>query len=143
MMKMILEHYTNRVGNKRFNLNFRDRLTVIMGDSATGKTLLWMKLASESAFRDDIVCFNYTAKVDILHEIKKRSNTLFVFDNADIILTPEIKRYIQDDESNQYILFGRDTDDLRLAAINIAELVVIGDEIKLNYFMMPDNKRLD
>lgn len=142
MMKMILEHYTNRVGNKRFNLNFRDRLTVIMGDSATGKTLLYLKLASESAFRDDIVCFNFTAKVDILHEVKKRKNTLFVFDNADIILTPEIKRYIQDDESNQYILFGRDTDDLRLAAINIAELVVIGNEIKLNYFMMAEDKRI-
>lgn len=143
MNNMVLEHYANRVGNKRFNVSFRDRLTVVMGDSGTGRTLLWMKLASESAFRDDIVCFNYTTKVDILHEIKKRSNTLFVFDNADIILTPEIKRYIQDDESNQYILFGRDTDDLKLAAINIAELVVIGDEIKLNYFMMPDNKRLD
>lgn len=142
MMKMILEHYTNRVGNKRFNLNFRDRLTVIMGDSATGKTLLYLKLASESAFRDDIVCFNFTAKVDILHEVKKRKNTLFVFDNADIILTPEIKRYIQDDESNQYILFGRDTDDLRLAAINIAELVVIENEIKLNYFMMAEDKRI-
>ena len=142
MMKMILEHYTNRVGNKRFNLNFRDRLTVIMGDSATGKTLLYLKLASESAFRDDIVCFNFTAKVDILHEVKKRKNTLFVFDNADIILTPEIKRYIQDDESNQYILFGRDTDDLRLAAVNIAELVVIGNEIKLNYFMMAEDKRI-
>lgn len=139
---MILEHYTNRVGNKRFNLNFRDRLTVIMGDSATGKTLLYLKLASESAFRDDIVCFNFTAKVDILHEVKKRKNTLFVFDNADIILTPEIKRYIQDDESNQYILFGRDTDDLRLAAVNIAELVVIGNEIKLNYFMMAEDKRI-
>ena len=63
--------------------------------------------------------------------------------DADIILTPETKRYIQEDRSNQYILFGRDTDDLKLAAINIAELVVIGDEIKLNYFMMPDNKRLD
>lgn len=143
MNNMVLEHYANRVGNKRFNVSFRDRLTVVMGDSGTGRTLLWMKLASESAFRDDIVCFNYTAKVDILHEIKKRSNTLFVFDNADIILTPETKRYIQEDKSNQYILFGRDTDGLKLAAINIAELVVIGDEIKLNYFMMSDNKRID
>jgi len=98
-------------------LEFADRITLVRGDSATGKTYLYNMLEDLRLLEEyqAIKLFNY--KSEEFHEnLKKCRNRFVVVDNADLILDNEDKRFINFDSSNQYMLFARNCDGLNLSA---------------------------
>lgn len=71
-----------------YQLKFWDRITLVGGDSATGKTYLYqlledLKLTEEY---NAIKLFNYKSE-DFHNELKKCKNK-FVIDNAELLLVP-------------------------------------------------------
>lgn len=98
-------------------LRFSDRITLVRGDSATGKTYLYqmledLKLTDEYG---QIKLFNYKSD-DFHQELQKCRDKFIVIDNADTILDDEDRRFINFEKTNQYLLFLRNCDGLNLSA---------------------------
>jgi len=98
-------------------LEFADRITLVRGDSATGKTYLYQMLEDLRMTKEyqAIKLFNY--KTEDFHEnLKKCRDRFVVIDNADLLLNDEDRRFINFNSSNQYMLFARNCDGLNLSA---------------------------
>ena len=55
--------------------------------------------------------FNYKSD-SLVAQLKKCRNNFIVIDNADILMTDDIRRFINFEFSNQYMLFSRNCDGL-------------------------------
>ncbi len=98
-------------------LDFSDRITLVRGGSATGKTYLYQMLEDLRMTKEyqAIKLFNY--KTEDFHEnLKKCKNRFIVIDNADLLLNDEDRKFINFASSNQYMLFARNCDGLNLSA---------------------------
>ncbi len=98
-------------------LEFADRITLVRGDSATGKTYLYQMLEDLRLMEEyqAIKLFNY--KTEEFHDnLKKCKDRFIVIDNADLLLDNEDRRFINFDSSNQYMLFARNCDGLNLSS---------------------------
>lgn len=101
----------------RYCLSFTSRITLVRGDSATGKTYLYQMLEDLRQLDNynAIKLFNY--KSDDFHNgLAVCRNKFIVIDNADTILDEEDKRFINFEKSNQYLLFLRNCDGLNVSA---------------------------
>jgi len=101
----------------KYHLEFTGRITLVRGDSATGKTYLYQMLEDLKQLEQyqAVKLFNY--KSDDFHErLKICQNKFIVIDNADTILDDEDKRFINFEISNQYLLFLRNCDGLNVSA---------------------------
>ena len=89
-----------------YDLMFDDRITLVGGDSGTGKTVLY-EMLEDLRLTDEykaIKLFNY--KSDNLSEsIKQCRDSFIVIDNADILINDEVRRFINFEFSNQYKSF--------------------------------------
>ena len=105
-----------------FDLELKSNLTFISSKSATGKTFLFHALEAWSLSHPEenilCLCHNDRIKMDISEKIKTCRNMMIVIDNADIILTDEIRKYIALDIRNQYVIIGRIVEGLLLTGKN-------------------------
>ena len=100
-----------------YSLKFGDRITLVRGDSATGKTYLYQMLEDLKMTREyrAIGLFNY--KTEEFHKnLMSCRHNFIVIDNADTLLNEEDRRFINFENSNQYMLFLRNCDGLNLSA---------------------------
>lgn len=104
-------------------LQIDNNITFISGDSGTGKSAVFSFLEEFAAENKCIKCFNYLDQNNSYKtSIKKSKGKLFVIDNADILLDDDTRSYIALDESNQYIIIGRNPTGLILDIDEIYEL---------------------
>lgn len=99
-----------------YDLQFDDRITLVGGDSGTGKTVLYeiledLRLTSKYK---EIKLFNYKSD-NFIEAVKQCRNNFVVIDNADSLITDEIRRFINFEVSNQYMLFLRNCDGLNVS----------------------------
>lgn len=115
--KMIYDTIEFQAAPFCYRLEFSDRITLVRGDSATGKTYLYQMLEDlrmtekYSAIR----LFNYRTK-NFHESLKKCSHNFIVIDNGDILLNEDDKRFINFNITNQYMMFLRNCDGLNLSA---------------------------
>ena len=89
-----------------YDLVFDDRITLVGGDSGTGKTVLY-EMLEDLRLTDEykaIKLFNYKSD-NFLETIKQCRDSFIVIDNADILIDDDIRRFINFEFSNQYMLF--------------------------------------
>ena len=98
-------------------LKFYDRITLVRGDSATGKTYLYQMLEDLKMTEEymAIRLFNYKTE-DFHGSLRKCKGNFIVIDNADLLLDDSDRKFINFDASNQYMLFARNCDGLNLSA---------------------------
>lgn len=114
---MIYGRIEFRANPFHYNLQFDSRITLVRGDSATGKTYLYQLLEDVKQLEEyrDIRLLNY--KSDDFHgTLKSYRDKFIVIDNADILLENEDRRFINFESSNQYLLFLRNCDGLNVSA---------------------------
>ena len=99
-----------------YDLVFDDRITLVGGDSGTGKTVLYDMLEDlkQTEEYNAIKLFNYKSD-DVLEKLKQCRNNFVVIDNADILMDDEVRRFINFEFSNQYMLFLRNCDGLNVS----------------------------
>ena len=99
-----------------YDLVFDDRITLVGGDSGTGKTVLYDMLEDlkQTEEYNAIKLFNYKSE-DVLERLKQCRNNFVVIDNADILMDDEVRRFINFEFSNQYMLFLRNCDGLNVS----------------------------
>lgn len=88
-----------------------------------------------------IKLFNYKSD-NILAPIKKCRNSFIVIDNADILINDEIRRFINFEFSNQYMLFLRNCDGLNVSDKNFKVLKLEDNRITLETVICSRNKIL-
>ncbi len=95
-----------------------------MGDSGSGKTAAFSFIRECMAMNSKILCLDYFDYQKSIKEILSQANEkLIVIDNADILLNDDIRKYISQDDKNQYLIIGRNPKNLFATKENLFELV--------------------
>lgn len=121
--RMIYDEISFKAMPFQYELSFDDRVTLVRGNSGTGKTYMYNILSDLRLTEkyNKIKLFNY--KTDNFHEmLAKCQDSFIVIDNADILLNDEDKLFINFNLSNQYMLFLRNCDGLNLSANSFTTL---------------------
>ena len=103
---------------------FTNNITILTGDSGTGKTASFSFIREYAALNPDILCLNYLDyQKDIREIISQVERKLIVIDNADILLDDDTRKHISLDGKNQYLIIGRNPGNLFATKENLFELV--------------------
>ena len=114
--QMIYKNITFKADPFSYDLEFEDRITLVGGDSGTGKTVPY-EMLEDIRLTDEykaIKLFNYKSD-DFLKAIKQCRDSFIVVDNADYLINDDIRRFINFEFSNQYMLFLRNCDGLNVS----------------------------
>lgn len=113
---MIYNRITFKADPFSYDLVFEDRITLVGGDSGTGKTVLYEMLEDLRQTEEfkAIKLFNYKSD-DVAAQLKQCKNNFIVIDNADIMMDDEVRKFINFEFSNQYMLFLRNCDGLNVS----------------------------
>ena len=117
------------------NFKFTNNITILMGDSGTGKTATFSFIRECMAIDSRILCLNYLDyQKDIMTIVSNTQGKLIVIDNADILLSDDIRKYISLDDKNQYLIIARNPKNLFATKENLFELVnkKVGEQTELS-----------
>lgn len=121
---IIMNHFSTVHTSFVVDFKFTNNITILTGDSGTGKTTSFSFIKECMALSPDIMCLNYLDfQRDIASMIKSAKRKLIVIDNADVLLDDDIRKYIAVDDKNQYLIIGRNPKDLFVTKENLFELV--------------------
>lgn len=130
---IVMEHFSTIHTSFVVDFTFHNNITILMGDSGTGKTASFSFIRECMAINPKILCLNYLDyQKDIKALISREEGKLIVIDNADILLNDETRKYISLDDKNQYLIIGRNPKNLFATKENLYELVSeqIGEQTK-------------
>lgn len=120
---IVMDHFSTVHTSFVLDFEFTSNITILIGDSGTGKTASFSIIKECMAINSDIICLNYLDyQKDIADIIKKASGKLIVIDNADILLGDDLRKYIALDDKNQYLIIGRNPKNLFATEDNLFEL---------------------
>lgn len=106
------------------NFYFQNNITFLMGDSGIGKSFIYSILQETSVEDERIICINYLdVHKNIFYIIQNAKKKLVIIDNADSLLTDEMRKWIAFDRDNQYLIIGRNPSNLMLTKENLFELI--------------------
>ena len=121
---IVMEHFSTEHTSFVLDFEFTNNITILMGDSGTGKTASFSFIKECMALNPDIVCLNYLDyRKNIGDIIRNTEKKLIVIDNADVLLDDDIRKYIALDDKNQYLIIGRNPKNLFATKENLFELV--------------------
>lgn len=121
---VVMEHFKTVHTSYVVNFTFTNNITILTGNSATGKTASFSFIRECMAINPNIMCLNYLDyQKNIKDVISQTRGKLIVIDNADILLDDETRKYISLDDQNQYLIIGRNPKNLFTTRENLFELV--------------------
>lgn len=130
--QMIYKNITFEAAPFSYDLAFDDRITLVGGDSGTGKTVLY-EMLEDLRLTDEykaIKLFNYKSD-NLLESIKQCKDSFIVIDNADILINDDVRKFINFEFSNQYMLFLRNCDGLNVSDRSFKVLKLDNNRITL------------
>lgn len=121
---IVMEHFSTVHTSFVLDFKFTSNITILTGDSGTGKTASFSFIKECMALNPDIMCLNYLDyQKDIESIIKGASGKLIVIDNADVLLDDSVRKHIALDDRNQYLIIGRNPKNLFATKDNLFELI--------------------
>ena len=121
---IVMGHFCTEHTSFVLDFEFTNNITILTGDSGTGKTAAFSFIKECMALNPDIVCLNYLDyQKDIGDIIRNTEKKLIVIDNADILLDDSTRKYVALDDKNQYLIMGRNPKNLLATKENLFELV--------------------
>ena len=100
------------------DFRFTNNITILTGDSGTGKTLAFSLIRECMAVNPKLLCINYLDYQSDIRDMISRADG-----NADILLDDDTRKYISLDDKNQYLIIGRNPKNLFATKENLFELV--------------------
>lgn len=131
---MVMDHFSMVHTSFIVDFTFTNNITVLTGDSGTGKTAVFSFIKECMAVNPKILCLNYLDyQKNIKNIISMTEGKLIVIDNADILLDDDTRKYISLDDKNQYLIIGKNPKNLFITKENLFELVSekIGEQTKM------------
>ena len=112
---VVMEHFSTVHTSFVVDFTFTNNITILMGDSGTGKTATFSFIRECMAVNPQILCLdNYDYQKDIKEIIRQTEGKLVVIDNA--------RKHISLDDKNQYLIIGRNPKNLFATKENLFEL---------------------
>lgn len=136
MENLLITQYKVSDNGIDFHLKFKDRITLIDGESGVGKTMLFKAIERDTLIKNsNIICLNYDdiPSGNIHHVLSTSKNKVIVIDNADVALSIEQRVQISTDLANQYIVFTHSTDGWLVGRNSLTELEISKGKGQLNY----------
>jgi len=125
---IVMEHFSTVHTSFIVDFTFKNNITILMGDSGTGKTASFSFIRECMAINPNILCMNYLDyQKNIVDVLRTTKNKLIVIDNADILLNDEARKYISLDDNNQYLIIGRNPKNLFATKDNMYELEAVNN----------------
>ena len=110
---VVMEHFSTVHSSFIVDFTFKNNITILMGDSGTGKTAAFSFIQECRAINSKILCWNYLDYQKNIQEIiRDAEGKLIVIDNADILLDDYTRTYIYLDDKNQYLIIGMNPSNL-------------------------------
>ena len=131
--QMIYKKITFKADPFSYDLEFNDRITLVGGDSGVGKTVLY-EMLEDVRLTDEyraIKLFNYRSD-NFQEAIKQCRDSFIVVDNADNLINDQVRKFINFELSNQYMLFLRNCDGLNVSDQSFKVLKFDNNKITLN-----------
>ena len=120
---VVMDHFSTVHTSFVIDFTFDSNITLLMGDSGTGKSASYSYIKECVSMNPDILCINYLEyQKDIGEMIRAATGKLIVIDNADVLLDDGIRKYIALDDKNQYLIIGRNPKNLFTTKENLYEL---------------------
>ena len=120
---VVMDHFSTVHTSFIVDFRFTNNISILTGDSGTGKTAAFSFIRECMAINPNILCINYLDyQKDIGDMIRKADGKLIVIDNADILLDDDTRKYISLDDKNQYLIIGRNPKNLFATKENLFEL---------------------
>lgn len=120
---LVMDHFSTVHTSFIVDFRFTNNITILMGDSGTGKTAAFSFIRECMAVNPNILCINYLDyQKDIRDMISRVDGKLVVIDNADVLLDDDTRKYISLDDKNQYLIIGRNPKNLFATKENLFEL---------------------
>ena len=102
---VVMEHFSTVHSSFIVDFIFKNNITILMGDSGTGKTMIFSFISECMAVNPKILCLNYLDyQKNIKDIVSQAQGKLIVIDNADILLSDDVRKYISLDGRNQYLI---------------------------------------
>lgn len=121
---IVMEHFSTEHTSFVLDFEFTNNITILTGDSGTGKTASFSFIKECMALNPNIVCLNYLDyQKNIGDIIRNTEKKLIVIDNADVLLDDDTRKYIALDDKNQYLIIGRNPKNLFVTKENLFELM--------------------
>ena len=121
---VVMDHFSTVHTSFVIDFTFDSNITLLMGDSGTGKSASYSYIKECMSMNPDILCINYLEyQKNIGEMIRAATGKLIVIDNADVLLDDGIRKYIALDDKNQYLIIGRNPKNLFATKDNLYELV--------------------
>lgn len=121
---VVMDHFSTIHSSFVIDFTFTNNITILMGDSGTGKTASFTFIRECMAVNPKILCLNYLDyQKNIRDIVSNTEGKLIVIDNADILLNDDARKYISLDGKNQYLIIGRNPRNLFATRENLFELV--------------------
>lgn len=129
--------FTDKYDNK-FNIELRGQITIINGDSASGKTLLCSKIRDMQKDKNKLMQKYNSDNIFIFNEdnkdkLSQQRHKLVIIDRADILLSDKEEDIIDNDRYNRYLIFVRRPLNIEVSPNHLADLVRHGNEITAQY----------
>ncbi|MCI7302884.1 MAG: ABC transporter ATP-binding protein [Clostridiales Family XIII bacterium] len=119
----VMEHFSTAHTSFLVDFEFTNNITILTGDSGTGKSAVFSFMQEDMVEEPRLLCMNYLdINKDIAAMIKEAEGKLIVIDNADLLLDNDLRKYIAFDEKNQYLIIGRNPNNLMATQENLFEL---------------------
>ena len=120
---VVMDHFSTVHSSFVVDFTFKNNITILMGDSGTGKTVIFSFFEECMAVDSRLLCLDYTDyQKDIRGIVSMAQGKLIVIDNADILLDDDTRKYICLDDENQYLIIGRNPKNLFATKENLYEL---------------------
>ena len=130
--QMIYKNIIFKADPFSYDLEFDDRITLVGGDSGTGTTVLY-EMFEDLRLTDEyraIKLYNYKSD-NFSESIKQCTDSFIVVDNADILINDDVRKFINFEFSNQYMLFLRNCDGLNVSDKSFKVLKLDNNRITL------------
>ena len=120
---VVTDHFSTVHTSFVVDFKFDNNITILMGDSGTGKSASYSFIKECMSMNPDILCINYLDyQKNIGEMIKSAKGKLIVIDNADVLLDDNVRKHIALDDKNQYLIIGRNPGNLFTTRDNLYEL---------------------
>lgn len=132
--------YTSKNG-LRFYLQLRGNITLIVGNSGTGKSyftnLMIDEKTNEKYNKNKVFHFDniYIVGEELtIQELERLENNLIIIDRGDFKrIEEDILKYMDQDIQNMYLIFSRNNHGLNITPNYYGEFVRNGNEITIYY----------
>lgn len=114
-----------RIAHEPFMIDFTfaNNITILTGASGTGKSMVFSFIKEIEINNFQLLCLNYENAQDEIRDIlSETEGKLIAIDNADILLSDDVRKNISIDDKNQYLIIGGNPGKLFITSDNLFEL---------------------